>query len=158
MISAKDLRIGNYIISGNNGKFDPEGTIGKVLEIGNEDREFEQIYCECEESFEWFWKDNYFGIPLTESELEKLGVIKQYQENPFEEGSKWNKWFDEGNYTLNEDGSRWYSWVKGAFNLEIDKDGKIMFEVYSHYIPLDYVHQFQNLYYLLTNEELIYIK
>ena len=85
-------------------------------------------------------------IPLTESELEKLGIIKKYEENPFE----------EGRFTFEE--SKYYTWVKGAFNLEIDKDGKIMFEVYSHYIPVDWVHQFQNLYYLLTNEELTYIK
>jgi hypothetical protein len=50
-MTATELKIGNYIASGN--VFKETSTIGKVLEIGNEDREFEQIYCECEESFEW---------------------------------------------------------------------------------------------------------
>ncbi len=147
MISAKDLRIGNIIS-------DEWGTIIEVEDINNEGinlfidndgnyPELAETWIEPEYTF-----DKLFGLPLTEQNLPKLGIKKQYQENPFEEGK----------YTLNEDGSRYYSWVKGCFNLEMDKDGKFMFEVYSHYIPLDYVHQLQNLFYLLTNEELTYIK
>lgn len=45
-------------------------------------------------------------------------------------------------------------WVKGAFNLEKDVVGKFWFEVYSHYNELKYLHQLQNLYFALTNEEL----
>jgi len=136
MIKPTDVRIGNYIGFGN--------SICKVYEINEK-----CFYVLDEENTSL--KSTFTDlnpIPLTESELEKLGVIKKYEENPFEEGG----------YTLNEDGSKYYTWVKGAFNLEINKFGEIMFEVYSHYIPVDWVHQFQNLYYLLTNEELTYIK
>jgi hypothetical protein len=80
-LKANELRIGNLIMSGNNGLFDTDGAIGKVLEIGNIEREFEQIYCECEESFDWFFKDNYFGIPLTEEWLEKFGFKKEKGES-----------------------------------------------------------------------------
>ena len=73
-MNANELRIGNYIISGNNGKYSENGIVGKVLEIGNVEREFEQIYCECDESFEWFFKDNYFGITLTEEWLDEFGL------------------------------------------------------------------------------------
>lgn len=144
MISAKDLRIGNAV------SYYDGSHIGEILGIK---------YCDFSSTNEVVVSIKGGGytkttledlqpVILTESELEKLGIKKQYQENPFKEGK----------YTLNEDGSRYYSWVKGCFNLEMDKDGKFMFEVYSHYIPLDYVHQLQNLFYLLTNEELTYIK
>jgi len=49
---------------------------GKVLSIGQEDQEFEQIYCECEESFNWYFRDNYFGIPLTKEWLVEFGYKK----------------------------------------------------------------------------------
>jgi hypothetical protein len=74
-------------------------------------------------------------IPLTEEWLIKFGIELEFEEL--------------------ESGSKLLSWVKGAFNLEIDKDGKICFEVYSHYIEVKYVHQLQNLYFALTEEELI---
>ena len=74
-------------------------------------------------------------IPLTEEWLIKIGIELEFEEL--------------------ESGSKLLSWVKGAFNLEIDKDGKICFEVYSHYIEVKYVHQLQNLYFALTEEELI---
>jgi hypothetical protein len=123
-MKATELRIGNFIMSGNNGEFDHDGLIGKVLEIGNEDREFEQIYCECEESFEWFFKGNYFGIPLTDDWLIKFGfidgqkdVIKLIRINKF--------------YYL--------CYVTGSKRLNVD---------------IMYVHQLQNLYYALTGVEL----
>ncbi len=77
-LQAKDLRIGNWIASGK--EFKDTSIIGKVLEIGNEEREFEQIYCMCEESFEWFFKDNYCGIPLTHELLERCGFKKVEEE------------------------------------------------------------------------------
>lgn len=76
-LQAGDLRIGNFIISGNNGTFDTDYLdYGKVLSIGQEDQEFEQIYCECEESFNWYFRDNYFGIPLTKEWLVEFGYKK----------------------------------------------------------------------------------
>ena len=88
--------------------------------------------------------DEFIPIPLNEDWLEKFGLIKKYLENPFEEGG----------YDLDEKGNRWYHWVQGTFNLEIQTNGEIWFEVYSHYIPVKTVHQLQNIYFSLTGEEL----
>ena len=76
-------------------------------------------------------------IPLTEEWLEKLGLTKSTLDNDFEPNEP-----------------KWYSWIKGAFNLEIQENGEIWFEVYSHYIHVKWVHQLQNLYFALTGEEL----
>jgi len=53
MIAANELRIGNWI---NLSLRQDLPIYGKVLSIGTEDQEFEQVYCECEESFEWAFK------------------------------------------------------------------------------------------------------
>jgi len=79
------------------------------------------------------------SIPLTEEWLEKLGLTKSALGNDFEPNEP-----------------KWYSWIKGVFNLEIQENGEIWFEVYSHYIHVKWVHQLQNLYYMLTEEELNY--
>ena len=76
-------------------------------------------------------------ITLTEEWLEKLGLTKSTLDNDFERNEP-----------------KWYSWIKGAFNLEIQENGEIWFEVYSHYIHVKWVHQLQNLYFALTEEEL----
>ena len=57
---------------------------------------------------------------------------------------------------IDEDGNIFYSWVKGGvFNLEIQSNGEIWFELYSHYKHIKWVHELQNLYFALTGEELI---
>lgn len=84
-------------------------------------------------------------IELNENWLEKFGLIKKYLENQFEEGG----------FDLNKDGSRWYYWVdKGVFNLEIQTNGEIWFEIYSCYKQIKYIHELQNLYFSLTGTEL----
>ena len=139
-MTPQDLRIGNYvyyehtthIISGIMG--------GKV--------------------YSWWVKD---GKPVIEYEQKDIGgaqvenpymdVISRYEPIPLTE--EWLVKFGiELNFEELENGSKLLSWVKGAFNLEIDKDGKICFEVYSHYIEVKYVHQLQNIYFTLTEEEL----
>ena len=89
---------------------------------------------------ETFVKFNYQikPIELNEGWLEKLGLNKSTLDNDFEPNEP-----------------KWYSWIKGAFNLEIQENGEIWFEVYSHYIHVKWVHQLQNLYFALTEEELI---
>jgi len=77
-------------------------------------------------------------IPLTEEWLEKLGLTKSTLDNDFEPNEP-----------------KWYSWIKGAFNLEIQSNGEIWFELYSHYKHIKWVHELQNLYFALTEEELI---
>jgi len=88
----------------------------------------------------------YEPIPLTEEWLLKFDIIK------LNFTTDMPKSFQKPD--IDEDGNIWYTWVKGAFNLEIQKNGEIWFEVYSHYIHVKYVHQLQNLYFALTSEEL----
>jgi hypothetical protein len=78
------------------------------------------------------------SIPLTEEWLEKLGLTKSTLDNDFEPNEP-----------------KWYSWIKGVFNLEIQQNGEIWFELYSHYKHIKWVHELQNLYFALTEEELI---
>jgi hypothetical protein len=137
MIKPNELRIGNWIISGSNGVFDNEGCIGKVLSIGSEESEFEQIYCECEESFEWFFRNNYFGIPLTEVWLANLGFTKRgnfFMKDAFNEDL-------EIIFTIKE--------VRELFTNKL-----ICYTYVNSIIPVKHVHQLQNLYFSLTGEEL----
>jgi hypothetical protein len=86
-------------------------------------------------------------IPLTDDWLEKLGLIKKNITEDMPEGLK--------QPDIDEDGSIWYHWVQGLFNLEVQSNGEIWFEVYSHYKHVKYVHELQNLYYSLCGEELV---
>jgi len=85
-------------------------------------------------------------IPLTEEWLEKLGLIKRNQTEELPEELQ--------QPDIDEDGDIWYTWVKGVFNLEIQSNGEIWFELYSHYKHIKWVHELQNLYFALTEEEL----
>ena len=71
MLKNSDLQVNNIISSGT--IFKDTSIIGKVLSIGNDEQEFEQIYCECSESFDWFFRDNYCGVPIQGEYLEKVG-------------------------------------------------------------------------------------
>jgi hypothetical protein len=92
----------------------------------------------------------YEPIPLTEEWLEKLGLIKRNQTEELPEELQ--------QPDIDEDGGIWYTWIKGAFNLEIQENGEIWFELYSHYKHIKWVHELQNLYFALAEEELIIIK
>lgn len=127
MIQVNELRVGNWIASGKS--FTNTSTIGKVLEIGNVEREFEQIYCECEESFEWFFKDNYCGIPLTPEILEKAGFKMSITKTCY-------------GIITPETRISWFS------------DGRMKIETTDLPIKVQYVHQLQNVTYYLTNNEL----
>lgn len=106
--------------------------------------------------YSWWVKD---GDPVIEYEMKDIGgamvknpyrdLISQYEPILLTE-----EWLLKFGFDM-KDKNR-LDWVKGAFNLERsnEDDSKFCFEVYSHYIPLDYVHQFQNLYFALTGEEL----
>ena len=135
-MKASDLRIGNYVYY--------EHTTHIVSGIhGN------KVYS-------WWVKD---GEPVIEYEAKDISgtqvenpymdVVSQYEPIPLTEGLLKEFGFDM------KDKNR-LDWVKGAFNLERsnEDDSKFCFEVYSHYIPLDYIHQLQNLYFALTGEEL----
>lgn len=134
-MKATELRIGNYITSGVNGIFNKDlMNTGRVLEIGLIDREFEQIYCECEESFKWFFKDNYFGIPLTEEWLLKFGFKEHPNDIP-----TYAKIFGNSEY---------------AFCIYQYADSSFYAQIIGKKILLNSVHQLQNLYFAIAGEEL----
>lgn len=118
-----ELRIGNYIQTANN-------IIGKVLSIGSEEQEFEQVYCECDESFEWFFKYNYFGIPLTDEWLLKFDAIKIGDEFIFD-----------------------------RFRIKYRHDYKFYYvlckETNAYITKVEFVHEWQNVVFALNNQELI---
>jgi hypothetical protein len=142
-METNELRIGNYVyyehtthvVSGVHGNIVYSWWVkdGKpVIEYEAKDSSGTQVenpYMDVVSQYE--------PIPLTEEWLEKLGLTKSTLDNDFEPNEP-----------------KWYSWIKGAFNLEIQENSEIWFEVYSHYIHVKWVHQLQNLYFALTGEEL----
>lgn len=71
----EELRVGNYIFNGAEDE-DYDETLGhwhQVRSIGNEDQEFEQIETETDQSFEWVFRDNWRGIPLSKEWVLALG-------------------------------------------------------------------------------------
>lgn len=126
MLKANELRIGNWI----NLSVNPNiNFYGKVLSIGSLEQEFEQIYCECEESFEWAFKDNYSGIPLTSEIMERCGfrdTMSYYSKGQF---------FLTKMYLLNG--------VEICYNAGT-----------AGIRTIKYLHQLQNLYFSLTGSEL----
>ena len=135
-MKANDLRLGNLIYWN---ILEKKDTIHTVVGIRNEKPQ--TIPISLGESIE-----DYKPIPLTEIWLEKLGLIKKNITEDMPEELK--------QPDIDEDGSIWYHWVQGLFNLEIQSNGEIWFELYSHYKHIKYVHQLQNLYYSLTGVEL----
>jgi hypothetical protein len=147
MLKNTDIKVGNWIGSGV--KFEDTSLIGNVLEIGNDDREFEQVWCQCDESFEWFFKDNYCGIPITNDWHILLGGVKngfnsyEYDISRFESGEL--KLSFSGDYLI---------------ITEFDKDKKIpndLIVLWNKDIKKEfYVHEFQNLYKSITGKDLVY--
>lgn len=134
-METKELRIGNilhYKLSGDN--VCVRG-IGKNCIWLNDNKDAGPISIE-----------HFDQIPLTEEWLEKLGLIKRNQTEELPEELQ--------QPDIDEDGDIWYTWVKGVFNLEIQSNGEIWFELYSHYKHIKWVHELQNLYFALTEEEL----
>lgn len=125
-MEAKELRIGNYV--------DFCG-ISKILELHSEIKKFDNVYLECEESFEWGEYERLKPIPLTEEILLKCGLKRALYDSSYE---------------LND------------FSIFLDK--RIRENIYIQCekrncnvlngLRIDYLHQLQNLYFALTNEEL----
>jgi len=134
-MKASEIRIGNLIASSGNKEDIETWVIGEVISISSLDSEFEQIEVETAESIEWFFKDNYFGIPLTEEWLLKFG---------FTSIGKLHPTFKKGIYIIEE------GIIGDKYNLRkvINKDESLFI------VKFQYVHQLQNLYFALTNTEL----
>lgn len=132
MIKPNDLRIGNLYFRDNS-----------IIKLTPE---LMSMLCDYISSSGYIPED-FKAIELTEKWLEKLGLIKESIPKRIP-GTKTEP-------DLYEENNVWHHWVRGLFNIEIQTNGEIWFEVYSHYKHVKYVHELQNLYYALTNEELI---
>lgn len=155
-LTNKDIRVGNYITPGNNGVFRDDHLIYpvKVLEIGNDEREFEQIYCEDEGSFEWLFKGNYFGLPLREDILLRMGFVKDEPAGPGWYVFKYVAFENSGDSVVEK-------YLKHTVKIHInlnsfranisneDEDGLGA----SLKGKIEYVHQLQNLIFLMTGED-----
>ena len=135
-LAADELMLGNIIQSGNNGKYVEEGTIGRVLQIGALDQEFEQVYCECSESFEWFFKDNYFGVPMSDFWFEVFGFTLETESAP---GIGEFSWWENDRVVIN-------NIYPGVWSID------------GFSTPIRWVHQFQNAYFTFTGEKLTVLK
>lgn len=132
-MKANELRIGN-LVTVNNPKYHPKlkGVILRVTSISPNGDDYsvglEHINQKPNTYYETYSQFIRFiePIKLTKKLITDFGIVF------------------EKDYS---------SWIKGSFNLE-SKNGNFFFEVYSHYIQVECVHQLQNLYFPLTGEEL----
>ena len=128
-----DLRIGNLIASGYSEEIEDTWIIGKVKTILSDEVDYEQIEVETDESFEWFFKDCYFSIPLKKDWLIKFCFYI--------------------NRTTKEDNNIWRKdWSEGYFELEEIISFFFGYPLYSTEIKT--VDHLQNLFYFITKEEL----
>ncbi len=140
-MKAEELRIGNFIASSGNPKNIETCVVGKVHSISSMDTQFEQIEVETEEEFIWFFKNSYFGIPLTEKWLIDFG-FKKYAESSVCKGWAIGVNPITQDYLLN------LTWMK-------NEDGTLAECFYKNgYFTIQHVHQLQNLYFALTRKEL----
>lgn len=135
-LTADLLMLGNIIQSGNNGTYIDSGTVGVVLQIGQLDQEFEQVYCECEESFDWFFRDNYFGVPLSDYWFEIFGFTRMTESAPAIGDFSW--WEDD-QVTIN-------NVYRGLWSID---EGSL---------PLRWVHDLQNAYLHSTGKKLVPVR
>ena len=133
-LTADLLMLGNIIQSGNNGHYDSEGSVGVVLQIGSLDQEFEQVYCECEESFDWFFRDNYFGVPMEDKWFRIFGFELKTDSAP---GIGKFDWWENELVTIN-------SLYRGLWSIAGVESP-----------PIRWVHEFQNSYFLATGKKLV---
>lgn len=152
MLKNQNIRVGNIIASGIN--FSDISTIGRILSIGNSEQDFEQIYCECEESFEWFFKDNYCGVPVSDEWMIKLGFKKHdslilpsyYVDISYLEGD-----FKIISATI-EAGNQYVYIRHGEMDKPREEDDLVCI-FNSDINGKIYVHYLQNLYFILTGKD-----
>lgn len=133
-MDVRELRIGNWVASCNeNTRDNPETwVVGKVYSIGSIECQFEQIEVETEDEFTHFFKDSYFGIPITEQVLLDCGFKKKQD------------------YITGV--GLCYFYTKESVKYRIDS----FFNIPVLSIKLKHLHQLQNLYFTLTGTELEY--
>lgn len=102
----------------------------KIVEIGIKHKNDTNYYLRCEGDNNGYWMDQFKPIPLTEEVLLKCGFIL-FGQGYIHETMRYNDLF------------------------KIREDGYIVYVVKDNYITkLKHLHELQNLYYALTNQEL----
>lgn len=134
MIQPHELRIGNYVT---------QKTLG-IIKITGIDEDY--IYTTYDNSDYYFKSSKINPIPITEDELIKLGFEKR-------ESLSYNDWYI-GINPITRDWLFYITWLKNpesinAPNVPFYKNG---------FHKLTYIHELQNLYFALTNQELTYKK
>ena len=123
-LSANELRIGNLV---------KWYDVSKVLELHSEKNKFDNVYIECEESFEWTEYNKLEPIPLTEEWLLKFGFLI------IEINGKFEATLPNFRYNI-----YWNKYTDGFLFC----DGETVL------INFNYVHELQNLVFVLGQREL----
>ena len=124
MLKNNELRIGNLV---------KWYDVSKVLELHSEKNKFDNVYIECEESFEWTEYNKLEPIPLTEEWLLKLGFLI------IEINGKFEATLPNFRYNI-----YWNKYTDGFLFC----DGETVL------INFNYVHELQNLVFVLGQREL----
>jgi hypothetical protein len=151
MLNNSDITVNNIIASGK--KFSDTSVIGKVLSIGNDEQEFEQIYIETEEEFTYLFKDDYCGVPIKEEYLKNFvkknnSIITSYSIDISTSDSIYKV------ISISIKKNNQYVYIREG---EIDEPrykDNIINVFNSDYNGELFVHYIQNLYKILTNKEL----
>ena len=123
-MKANELRIGNLV---------KWYDVSKVLELHSEKNKFDNVYIECEESFEWTEYNKLEPIPLTEEWLLKFGFLI------IEINGKFEATLPNFRYNI-----YWNKYTDGFLFC----DGETVL------INFYYVHELQNLVFVLGQREL----
>ena len=123
-MKANELRIGNLV---------KWYDVSKVLELHSEKNKFDNVYIECEESFEWTEYNKLEPIPLTEEWLLKFGFFI------IEINGKFEATLPNFRYNI-----YWNKYTDGFLFC----DGETVL------INFNYVHELQNLVFVLGQREL----
>ena len=124
MIQINELRIGNLV---------KWYDVSKVLELHSEKNKFDNVYIECEESFEWTEYNKLEPIPLTEEWLLKFGFFI------IEINGKFEATLPNFRYNI-----YWNKYTDGFLFCD---GGTVLINFY-------YVHELQNLVFVLGQREL----
>lgn len=123
-MKANELRIGNLV---------KWYDVSKVLELHSEKNKFDNVYIECEESFEWTEYNKLEPIPLTEEWLLKFGFLI------IEINGKFEATLPNFRYNI-----YWNKYTDGFLFCD---GGTVLINFY-------YVHELQNLVFVLGQREL----
>lgn len=142
MINVQELRVGNWV------DFTGNGGYGKVISINGEAFQ-DNVYLECEESFEWAEYKNLTPIPLTPEVL----IAVRFMKDGF---GSYNMDIEMFSCSLNQlSFSGDYLYLRQGKSDKRHEDSLVVIWN-KDLMKIFYLHQLQNLYFALTGQELNY--